>query len=81
MVKDDSADVATRSDDELSDWAKEKMIYAEKMLTSFDSVDKRLVNLLNIRREQYANNGEVRKPTEAGMGQLSNFSLSQHSIS
>lgn len=59
IVKEDSADVATSSGNELSDWAKEKMIYAGKMLTSFDSVDRRLINILNLRRERYASNCKV----------------------
>ena len=68
IVKEESADAATSSDEELSDWAKEKIIYARKMLTSCDSVDRRLINLLNLRRERYANNGKVGKFDELVKG-------------
>ena len=53
--------MATSSDDELSDWAKEKMVDADKMIASFDSVDRRLLSILDLRRDRRTNNDRVRR--------------------
>lgn len=40
----------TSDDDELSDWQKDEMNYAQSMANSKDKVDKRLIDLYLIRK-------------------------------
>ena len=49
IVKEESEMAFTSSDAELSDWGKETIVQADKMFTSQDKVDKRLLNILNFR--------------------------------
>ena len=49
IVREESEMVVTSSDAELSDWGKETIVQADRMFTSQDKVDKRLLNILNLR--------------------------------
>ena len=55
VLKEESEMVATSSDAELSDWGKETIVQADKMLTSQDKVDKRLLNILKLRHGYNSN--------------------------
>ena len=48
-MKEDSETLVTRSDEDLSELCHEKTLYADKMIASSSNVDKRLLNLFNIR--------------------------------
>ena len=49
IVKEGSEIAITSSDAELSDWGKETVVQADKMFSSHDKVDKRLLNILKLR--------------------------------
>ena len=55
IVKEESELAATSSDAELSDWGKETVVHADRIFTSSDKVDKRFLNILNIRYERNMN--------------------------
>ena len=53
--EDDSQSSNTSPDDELSDWQRDNMDYAEQMANSVDPVDKRFVNLYLLRKADQKN--------------------------
>ena len=52
MIRESSDLVNTSSDAELSDWNKDAMNFTNRMTTSKDTIDKRMINLYKLRRAE-----------------------------
>ena len=52
MIRESSDLVNTSSDAELSDWKKDDMNFTNRMTTSKDTTDKRMINLYKLRRAE-----------------------------
>ena len=52
MIRESSDLVNTSSDAELSDWKKDAMNFTNRMTTSKDTIDKRMINLYKLRRAE-----------------------------